>query len=218
MELRVFAEVDEPAAVDDPRMRGATYAVSWKQENGSEGTGRLDLDDRGLSLEGRNEGVSVHHHVPYEEIRSFRLARANGDRLRSRPTLVLDLVGGRRLRVASIAQPGIVSEIADRLAAVRPHGLQSMRAAVVVPFKEGTRETVAELLEQGPPFDPQALSLERHEVFLADREAIFVFEGVPGVVLERLLTGEMLSSAAEAWAPFLDGRMQFADQVYGWSV
>jgi hypothetical protein len=199
-------------------MREATYAVSWKQEDGSEGTGRLELGTGGLSLEGRTDGLPAKHRVGYGSIRSFRLARANGDRLRDRPTLVLDLDDGGTLRIASIAQPGIVSEIADRLAQVRPGAgaSSSMAAAVVVPFKDGAREQVAALLEHGPPFDPKALGLERHEVFLGDREAIFVFEGAPAVVLERLLREGVLAAATEAWEPLLDGRAQFADQVYAW--
>jgi hypothetical protein len=201
------------------RMGDATYAVTWEQENWTEGTGRLELGEAGISLEGRHEGRSVHHRVRYGAIQSFRLARVNGDRLRSRPTLVLDLDDGGTLRIASLAQPGIVSEIADRLATVRPgaDAHSSMSAAVVVPFKEGAREQVAELLEDGPPFDPKALGLERHEVFLGDREAIFVFEGLPAVVLERLLRDGVLANATEAWEPLLEGQAQFADQVYTWS-
>jgi hypothetical protein len=200
-------------------MGDATYAVTWQQENRTEGTGRLELGAEGISLEGRHAGRSVYHQVRYGAIRSFRLARVNGDRLRSRPTLVLDLDGGETLRIASLAQPGIVSEIADRLAAVRPRaGVQSsMSAAVVVPFKDGARKQVAELLEHGPPFDPKALGLERHEVFLGDHEAIFVFQGLPAAVLERLLRDGVLAKATEAWGPLLDGRAQFADQVFTWS-
>jgi hypothetical protein len=118
--LRVFAEALAEAAADHSGVMDATYAVSWKQENGSEGTGRLELGADALSLEGRNEGVPVHFRLPYGDVRSFRLARANGDRLSSRPTLVLDLAGGGAMRIASLAQPGIVAEVADRLSLLRP--------------------------------------------------------------------------------------------------
>jgi hypothetical protein len=118
--LRVFAEAIEGEGIDHLGMRDATYAVSWKQEDGSEGTGRLELGPDGLSLEGRNEGLPVRFQVPCGEVKSFRLARANGERLRGRPTLVLELAGGETLRIASLAQPGIVSEVADRLTELRP--------------------------------------------------------------------------------------------------
>lgn len=118
--MRVFAEAVERAGADHVGMRDATYAVTWKQEDGSEGTGRLELVPEGLSLEGRDEGLPVHFHLPYGEIESLRLARVNGERLRGRPTLVLDLVGGETMRIASLGQPGIVSEVADRLSLRRP--------------------------------------------------------------------------------------------------
>ena len=118
--MRVFADAVWDAAADDPGVNDATYAVSWKQENGSEGTGRLELGADALSLEGRTEGLPVHVRLPYGDVRSFRLARANGERLASRPTLVLDLAGGGSMRIASLAQPGIVAEVADRLTKLRP--------------------------------------------------------------------------------------------------
>ena len=101
-------------------MKDATYAVTWKQEDGSEGTGRLEFGPDGLSLEGRNEDLPVRVQLAYGEVETFRLAHANGERLRSRPTLALELAGGETLRIASLAQPGILSEVADRLTKLRP--------------------------------------------------------------------------------------------------
>ena len=130
MSLRVFAEAIEGRGIDDLGMRDATYAVIWKHKNGSEGTGRLELAPGGLSVEGRNEGLPVHFHVPYGEVESFRLTRVTGERLQSRPTLVLDLVGGETMRIARLDQPGIVSKVADRLSALRPAERRSQRATV----------------------------------------------------------------------------------------
>jgi hypothetical protein len=129
MSLRVFAEAIERRATDHRGMSDATYAVSWEQEKAFAGTGRLELGPDGVSLEGRNEGLPVHFRVPYAQVESFRLARVNGERLRSRPTLVLDLVGGETLRIASLAQPGIVAEVADRLAALRSTERRPVRTA-----------------------------------------------------------------------------------------
>jgi hypothetical protein len=50
------------------------------------------------------------------------------------------------------------------------------RVVVVVPLKAGVRDRVRELLEMGPPFDPEAAGLDRHQVFLTDQEAVFLFE------------------------------------------
>jgi hypothetical protein len=49
--------------------------------------------------------------------------------------------------------------------------------AVIVPLKVGHDDRAKEPVAQGPPFDPAALGLERHEVFVTAREAVFVFAG-----------------------------------------
>ena len=57
--------------------------------------------------------------------------------------------------------------------------------AVVLPLVEGKREQVRALLAHGPPFDPESVGLLRHQVFLGDDEAVFVFEAPTGSGLER---------------------------------
>jgi hypothetical protein len=94
----------------------ATYAISWRQDDGSLGTGRLELGSSGVTIEGRNEGMPVRFELPYQDVCSMRLVRANGGRLLGLPTLVLDLMGGETISIASIAVPGAVLEIVERLA------------------------------------------------------------------------------------------------------
>lgn len=101
---------------------GVTYAVSWHEPDGSERSGRLELGTRALTLEGRNSGRPVTHALPYAEVRTFRVANRNGEPLQGRPTLILDLRSGGRLRIVGVAQPGIVSEVASRLGQERFHG------------------------------------------------------------------------------------------------
>jgi hypothetical protein len=96
-----------------------TYAVSWQEPDGSPGSGRLELGTDALLLEGRNGGSAVTLAFPYRNMSGLRVARAGYERLQNRPTLVVDLVGGRSLRIAGVAQPGIVSELASRLSARR---------------------------------------------------------------------------------------------------
>ena len=55
---------------------------------------------------------------------------------------------------------------------------------------EEAHDAVRALLADGPPFDPEALGLDRHQVFLTATEAIFVFESELGAsALEPLLAG-----------------------------
>jgi hypothetical protein len=102
---------------------GITYAVTWEEPDGSARSGRLELGARALTLEGRNSGLAVTRSFPYAEVRAFRVANRNGERLQGRPTLILELRSGGRLRIAGVVQPGIVSELASRLGQERLDGL-----------------------------------------------------------------------------------------------
>jgi hypothetical protein len=99
---------------------GIDYAVSWKEPDGSLGSGRLEVGAQALLLDGRN-GAPVKRAIPYEEISGFRVARSS-ERLKGRPTLLVDLLSEGSLRIAGVAQPGIVSELAARLSALHPDG------------------------------------------------------------------------------------------------
>jgi hypothetical protein len=90
------------------------------------------------------------------------------------------------------------------------------RIVVVVPLKPGVRDRVNELLQRGPPFDPDAAGLERHQVFLTDQEAVFLFEAVGQAALERLARSLRLRDAAAAWRDYVEGDMRLADVAYSW--
>jgi hypothetical protein len=88
---------------------------------------------------------------------------------------------------------------------------------VVVPLKAGVRDRVRELLKTGPPFDPEAAGLERHQVFLTDQEAVFLFEAPDQSILDRLARSPRLRWAAAAWREYLGGRMRVAEIAYSWA-
>jgi hypothetical protein len=96
-------------------------------------------------------------------------------------------------------------------------GPEPSRVVVVVPLKAGVRDRVRELLELGPPFDPEAVGLERHQVFLTDHEAVFFFEALDQSTLDRLARSPRLRWAATAWREYLGGRMRRADVAYSWA-
>ncbi len=90
--------------------------------------------------------------------------------------------------------------------------------AVVAPLRDGARERARSLLEGGPPFDPSATSLERHVVFLTDREVVFVFEGPEAKKAVAALAGDPgIWEAAAAWQECLEGRPRLAEDVYSWA-
>jgi hypothetical protein len=87
-----------------------SYAVLWSDPLSDLETGRLDLEGESL----RFEGARVHR-VYYEDIEGVRIGRHVGERLRGRPAVVVDLLGGGSLRIGSVNGVGTVSELADEL-------------------------------------------------------------------------------------------------------
>ena len=92
------------------------------------------------------------------------------------------------------------------------------RFAIVVPIVEGAEAAVEELLDAGPPFDPAAAGLDRHEVFVTSDEVIFVFESRDGIeVVEAMLAEPDTAFAAEAWQLHMAGPPRLARLAYIWS-
>jgi hypothetical protein len=91
------------------------------------------------------------------------------------------------------------------------------RLVVVVPLKEGAREDARALLTQGPPFDPEALGFERHEVYLTTREAVFVFKAAGPATLRLAGEDRMLWKVAAAWEKLMAGKPRKAETVFSWN-
>lgn len=194
-----------------------TYAVTWEEPDGARHSGRLELGAEALTLEGGNDNAAAQRVLPYGDVAGFRLARANGDRLHGRPTLILELTGESVIRIASVAQPGIVGELADRLAGLAGKREPAAQVALVVPLRTGAKADAEALLRAGPPFDPAVLGLKSHDVYVTDSEAVFVFEGIPSAFVERLAADETIWDAAEAWKPLIAGPIRYANQAYAWA-
>ena len=93
-----------------------SYGVVW-QENGREPVaGKLELDRDRLRLEGRACNHVTVCILVYRDLATVRVNRDLSDRLDGWPTLLLERSNGDALRIASLTQAGIVSEIAERLA------------------------------------------------------------------------------------------------------
>ena len=89
---------------------------------------------------------------------------------------------------------------------------------VVAPLRPAAREAARELLAQGPPFDPEGTALESHQVFLTDREAVFLFEGPDAKETVQKVTGDPgVWRAAARWRELLAGRPRIAESAYTWA-
>ena len=89
--------------------------------------------------------------------------------------------------------------------------------ALIVRLKPDSRDQAKELLDEGPPFDLVTLGFESHSVYLADDEAVFVFEGPHAERLVTTAAGELGRTVLGAWGAILDGPPRFAPGVFAWS-
>jgi hypothetical protein len=91
------------------------------------------------------------------------------------------------------------------------------RVAVVARLKPGSAERAAELIRQGPPFDPESLRLERHVVYLSDDFVVFVFEGARVHSLARAVARSGHGAETlKGWEPILEGLPRLAQEEYVW--
>lgn len=94
------------------------------------------------------------------------------------------------------------------------------RFAIVARLKPGTEPRAAELLRNGPPFDPAERGFERHAVYLSATEVVFVFEGREAEWIVSDLVDDpfswLVSAALDAWRPLIDGQPRIARPQYAW--
>jgi hypothetical protein len=107
-------------------------------------------------------------------------------------------------------------QVALRLSEERP----IRRVAIIARLKPSAEQQAAELLAQGPPFDPDEIGLHRHEAYLSAGEVVFVFEGPEvDVVLDDLVGypfGPTLRAAMDAWRPLVEEPPRIARSAYEW--
>jgi hypothetical protein len=113
---------------------------------------------------------------------------------------------------------GLVGELNELLARLKAEHVARARVAVVVPIKRGTAEAARQLVEEGPPFEIEDLGLERHHVFVSEREVVFFFEGKNAApAVNALMRSPDLLKAAVRWRGLLAGRPRIAEERFGWS-
>lgn len=195
-----------------------TYGVVWKDGSKPLARGRLELLPRVVRLDGMAGSESAWREIAYDNLSEIRVGRSTEDRIDGHPTLILAPRAGDTLSIASVAQAGVIAEIAERLAALQLGTEGRRRLAIILPLVDGARVAVRALLAEGPPFDPELLGLDRHQVFLTSTEAVFVFESELGAsALEPLLQDPDLWKSAAAWHGHLAGPPRIAESVFSWT-
>jgi hypothetical protein len=92
-----------------------------------------------------------------------------------------------------------------------------LNLVVVLPLRPGTRDRARDLLRHGPPFDPDEEGLGRHQAFVSETEAIFLFEADARGAVERLADKASLWEAAAGWTELVAGPPRLADREYSWT-
>jgi hypothetical protein len=155
--------------------------------------------------------------IPYAAIEGVRIGRGPDERLNGRPTLVIERASAPPLHL-DVLGAGMLFELSDLLAALTLDRRERYElVTLIVPLKKNKVEQARSLIAAGPPFDPDTKGLERHDVFLTDTEAVFLFEGPNAAdVVQRLARDPDAWRAAMHWRPILGGAPRLARSAYSW--
>jgi hypothetical protein len=191
------------------------YAAVWRTGDGPTSSGKLRLGADDLVLHGSGQDEL---RIPFDELSSVEIGRAAGERINGDKSLVLERHSCERVLVAALGGVGLVGEVTDLLARLRAEHAARASVAVVVPIKHGTADAARQLVEEGPPFDVERMGLERHHVFVSEREVVFFFEGEnASAAVDALSRSPRVLNAAVRWRRILAGRPRLAQERFGWT-
>jgi hypothetical protein len=193
-----------------------TYGVVWRRGATPVARGRLELEGSALRLIGTDGRDVVTEEIRYEDLEGVHVGRRADERIHGRPSLVLERSGREEISFTSITEPGVIGELTDRITALQRSNANH-RAAVVLPLFAGSTDVARRLLREGPPFDLEALGLERHIVYLTDNEVVFIFEWRGDASFESLLAQPGLWDVASAWTELAAGPPRLAESAYAWT-
>jgi hypothetical protein len=197
---------------------GENYAATWREPDSVLVTGKVTLGNHALHLDGTGrDGRLARRAIAYTDIAGVRIGRETDELLQSQRTLVLERTTGPPL-LLDVIGPGMLFELAEVLATISAERKDSFeRVVLVVPLDHDAIEAARARLAAGPTFDPAEHGLERHEVFLTDEEAVFVFEGQhANEIVQQLLGDRDVFSAALEWQPLMSAAPRLARSVYAW--
>jgi hypothetical protein len=206
---RTYGGPTGPPSTD--RASVTRYAVVFRAGQEQPTAGALVIGAEGLRLEGAAAAARVELDIAYAELTDVRVGRNPRERLNGRPTLLLGRAGKPPIQIEPYGL-GLLGEIADLLATLTAQLESGERVAVIVPLKKGHLARVEELIAQGPPFDPAALNLTRHQIYLSAQQATFIFVG-PNVraTLARAARDPTLWRVGLAWRASITGPPRLAN-------
>jgi hypothetical protein len=206
----------------EPEQSSARYPVLFRVSGGAATAGALIVTSERLLLEGGAGDDFATVGIPLGDIAGIHVERAPAERLNGHSVIVLERRHDERVEVAPLGH-GLLSEISHlvgELLSGDDHVDEQI--SVVVPLKPGCRSRAQELIAAGPPFDPAALGLRSHQVFLHEQQVVFVFAGADvRAKVERAMRAPTLWHAGLAWRNCIAGRPTLrapTDEVRGGGV
>ena len=103
-----------------------SYGVVWREGSGPLARGKLELLPQSLRLEGMTGSEPTTREIAYDVLSEIRIGRSAAERIDGRTSLVLAPRTGDAVSIASVAQAGVVAEIAERLAALHAKALEPL--------------------------------------------------------------------------------------------
>jgi len=92
------------------------------------------------------------------------------------------------------------------------------RLVIVARLQDGAHTRAEELIEEGPPFEPDELGFHRHGVYLTATDVVFIFEA-PEVewLVNDVIDHPVFATALAPWRGLVDGPPRLAHERYFWS-
>jgi hypothetical protein len=196
--------------------REASYAVVWRVGGGPTVAGSLELAGSELRLHStaKEDGLRIR----FGDLSAIEIAREPDQQVRGNRSVVLKRRSQEPVLLATIGGGGLLIELTDLLVSLHAEQTAAERILILVPIRRGTSEQALALIEQGPPFGLLASGLERHSVFVSEREVVFLFEGEDAAaLLDRLARDPALLRAAARWRGLLAGRPRLARLGFAWA-
>jgi hypothetical protein len=213
--LRLHDRKGAILSTESAHERPHEYAVVWRTGDGPTSSGKLELGADDLVLHGSSEDEL---RIPFDELSSAEIGRGAAERINGDKSLVLERHSCERVLVAALGGVGLLGDLTDLLARLRAERATRACVAVVVPIKRGNAEAARRLVREGPPFDLERVGLERHHVFVSEREVVFFFEGESAsAAVDALSRSPRVLSAAVRWRGILAGRPRLAAEQFGWT-
>ena len=191
------------------------YAVVWRTGDGPTSSGRLELADHELVL--RGSAAPDGFRIPFDELSTVEIGCGRAERINGEKSLVLERHSCERVLIAALGGVGLLAEVNDLLADLRAEHVAMARVAVVVPIRDGAIDLARELVEAGPPFDLKELGVERHHVFVSERDVVFFFEGEAADAAAKLVQSAGVLRAAARWRAVLEAPPRLAREQFGWT-